>query len=455
MHTATIYVRNSKAIGAANVSQAKMVSDCQAFADSHGLYVGDRVHIDNGKSGSIRDRPEFVKWLQDGRAGHVMITWHSDRLTREGVNAAGMVLDVIEGKDPVTGAVTGNPVRLLTCNGLDSQSGADDSAFRLQFVIAAEFARSERARIIERNKSTAAALIAQGRVRGATPFGTRATADNLFEADPVEAPVIRRVAARLLAGESINSLTRWLTAEGYRTRRGNAFTRQSLLSTLASENVRRVVLDPETVASLDARKTSDAPKRKGGRPPRLLSKGIATCGNCGSSMTVTQGAYSCNRRRHGGDCTAMIRINAAAFDVYIESEYMARYGALEAYERREVTHGAATAAEAAKRLSEANAALTADLSTENLAAAQEAKRAHDAAKAAVTTSVEWVETGETFGHVWQAGSVETQREALQAVLTGPIVVRAGIPGPARWKGPVIAERVDVPWDELAREFPTL
>ena len=69
-----------------------------AGAASLGLEVYD-VHVDNGTSGAIRNRPEFLAWLADARKEHVgtLIASHSDRLTREGVNAAAMVLDVVEG----------------------------------------------------------------------------------------------------------------------------------------------------------------------------------------------------------------------------------------------------------------------------------------------------------------------------------------------------------------------
>src|SRR5690348_10382838 len=115
MSTASIYVRNSKAIGERNLSQAGMLDDCQALAEQLGLQVVAR-HVDNGKSGAIRDRPEFTAWLDDAREGRaeVLISWAGDRLTREGVNVAGAILDVVEGKDVATGAVVRDPVRFVS-----------------------------------------------------------------------------------------------------------------------------------------------------------------------------------------------------------------------------------------------------------------------------------------------------------------------------------------------------
>src|SRR4029079_17356583 len=99
-----------------------MSATCPGAPAALGLHVY-AVHVDNGKSGAIRNRPEFLAWLDDARKGHVgtLLGSHSDRLTREGVNAAAMVLDVVEGKDPTTGAVVRSPIRPATVYGLDPE----------------------------------------------------------------------------------------------------------------------------------------------------------------------------------------------------------------------------------------------------------------------------------------------------------------------------------------------
>ncbi len=54
------------------------------------------------------------------------------QLTREGVNVAALILDAVEGKDPVTGKVIRTPARLLDTKGLDSNG--DDTSFRLRLT---------------------------------------------------------------------------------------------------------------------------------------------------------------------------------------------------------------------------------------------------------------------------------------------------------------------------------
>ncbi|WP_132197142.1 recombinase family protein [Kribbella orskensis] len=62
-------------------------------------------HVDDGLTGALRNRPEFIAWLDDAREcrASTLIAWHVDRMTREGVNVAAAILDVAEGKDPETG----------------------------------------------------------------------------------------------------------------------------------------------------------------------------------------------------------------------------------------------------------------------------------------------------------------------------------------------------------------
>lgn len=215
--TASIYVRLSKQASDANMSLDGMLHDCRELARRHGLSVVDE-HVDNGLTGAVRDRPEFRAWLQDAVEGRAqtLIAWHADRLTREGINAAAMLLDVLEGKDSTTGRVVRPPVRLLDHSGLDSDHG--DDAFRLRFLIAAEVARAERARMVERAKAGRRRLREAARFPGGTPpFGYSITPANpgyRLAVDPQQAAQLREIAQRVLEGESVNSVVVRLNRQG-------------------------------------------------------------------------------------------------------------------------------------------------------------------------------------------------------------------------------------------------
>ncbi|GAA0627267.1 recombinase family protein [Kribbella sandramycini] len=163
---ASIYIRLSGAADEANTSREGMEEDARGVVANLGADVY-AVHYDDGISGSVRDRPEFLAWLDDARSGtaQILVPYHGDRITREGVNAAAMVLDVIEGKDPATGAVVRPPVRFVSVDdGLDSERDAE--SFRWRFVIAAEVGRAELHRIKQRALARRRRLRAKGRVQG-------------------------------------------------------------------------------------------------------------------------------------------------------------------------------------------------------------------------------------------------------------------------------------------------
>jgi len=192
---ASLYVRLSVAANGENMSLAGMTEDLRALCEREGF---DEValHVDNGLSGAVRDRPQFLAWLADAREGRadVLVTWHTDRLSREGLQVAAMLLDVVEGKDRDSGKVVHAPVRLFDSKGLDSREG---ESFRLRFVLQAEIARAERERMRDRNRAAYRRVRAAGRWSGATPYGYR-PADNpngpgkVLEIDPGRA---RSVAA--------------------------------------------------------------------------------------------------------------------------------------------------------------------------------------------------------------------------------------------------------------------
>lgn len=243
---ASIYVRLSREASDVNVSKDGMLADCRALAERLGLVVVAE-HTDNGKSGAIRDRPEFTAWLDDARDGRadVLLTFHTDRLTREGINAAALVLDVVEGKDPKTGAVVpGRAVRLVGVDGLDS---LDADSFRWRFVIAAEVARAERARIVSRNKARSARLKDAGRwAGGPVPYGCQVVQlDGGGKALGVrhdEAEVIREAAHRIMRGDTAYSVMSWINADGHLTRRGLRWSRPALVNTLTSDPTAEHVL---------------------------------------------------------------------------------------------------------------------------------------------------------------------------------------------------------------------
>src|SRR4051794_40578829 len=238
-NTCSINVRLSKEARAENLSLEGMMADCERLAEEHGLRVVAR-HIDDGISGAVRNRPGFVAWLNDARECRVdhLIAWHVDRMTREGINVAGQILDTVEGKDPETGRQVRRPVRLLDTKGLDS--AGDETSFRFQFVIKAEVARAERERMRDRAKAARRRAILAGRWAGGgqTPYGFQVVdnpegAGKVLAHHPEEVATIIEATSRVLAGESLTSVCRWLNGpDGRPPRKAKEWSRRTLIQVL-------------------------------------------------------------------------------------------------------------------------------------------------------------------------------------------------------------------------------
>jgi DNA invertase Pin-like site-specific DNA recombinase len=449
MPSASLYVRLSREANRTNLSLGGMLDDVRALADRLGYDV-HATHVDNGVSGSIRDRPEFLAWLHDARSGAVdaLLTYHADRISREGINAGALVLDTVEGKDPVSGKVVRDPVRLVDCHGLDSD---DSDAFRWRFVIAAEVARSERERIRSRSLQRSRRLAEAGRWNGGAPgFGCRAVpnpdgAGKVIEPDPVTAPVLREAAERVLRGDSILSVAKWLNREGWKPARAAEWRRSSVRAALLSRAAREHVLD---LATADAvREIIEANVHPtGGRPARLLLHGLAACASCGRIMAPRSGrGYVCVAESSGELCPAPVSISSGPVDAYVEAEYLRTFGRLEYLEPHVVITGADDYDAAARALEAARAALLADPEAASLAAYSEARARFELAeKAPRSRERVLLASGRTLAQLWHESEIPDRTALLADVLAGPVVLSRR-PG-GRRGGPVDVERrTHVPW----------
>lgn len=456
---ASLYIRLSRRAGESNVSLKGMIAEGTAKLEAEGYDVVS-VHVDEGKSGAIRDRPEFLAWLAEDV--DCLGTYHADRLTREGINAAAMVLDRVEGKDSTTGQVVRPPVRLLSADGLDSR---DEDAFRWRFVIAAEVGRSELRRITERNLNTQRRLREAGRHRGGpAPYGTEIVVRDggkYLQVNEAEAAVLREAASRLLRGDSMRGTLRWLNTEGHRTRSGKQWARTSLVGSLRSGSSREHVFDLATVRAIEERLTRNGPPvRRGGRPSTwLLSGGMAQCGGCGGTMVTTSYMrrgesvmrYHCAAASYGRLCPSVVTIYAEPVDAEIERQFLEHYGATHALEIRITLTGAADLDAAERADEEARKALDADLTAENLAKAQEARARLEAAKSEPIQRVREIWPSEkTYGQMWSEADLPERNQMVAEALARPVVIkprpkdRTGLPT----RGIDLA-RLDIVWrDEI-------
>lgn len=464
------YVRLSNVANPENLSADGMAEDIRALAAAQGLTLTG-MYFDNGVSGAVRDRPDFIKWLDDARAGRVgnLLTMHGDRLTREGINAAALLLDVIEGKNPQTGKVERTPVRFMDCSGLDSR---DQSGFRWRFIIAAEVAREELQRITARNRATQARLLKTDRFRGGrVPYGYQVAilpeGGKTLVIDPDEAPFIREAMERILRGESLYSVTRWLNDSGSVPHNSKAWGMSSVRWVLVGHSVlgqqvhRGLVMrDDEGMpkvfwppimtadeqvrvrAALDGRQVNNGERHR--RHGKRMLSGWLQCATCGGPLALTRTRprgsartydfYRCNGRSNSGrNCQAQATIAADFAEEVVAERLLSSYGHVEIRQRVILTEGTNNAelAQVELALRDYTARMMEDLPEEEeddireKVSALKARRKALNAMPSVTERVE--STGETVGSMWVKGDVASQRNVLGALFGEKrIVIERGV-----------------------------
>lgn len=463
---ASLYARLSKQSDDSNLSLDGMVEDMRALCTREGLDPV-AIHLDDGRSGGFRDRDEYGKWLNDARTGfaEVLVPYHTDRLTREGLNVAAQILDVVEGKDPATGRQSHRAVRLVDCFGLDSNHG---DAFRFRFVIQAEVGRSERERIRQRNRDRDRRLRRAGRwAGGSIPFGYDAVPNpdgpgKVLVVNQAEALAVREAANALLRVDDPDNpsrVSRRMNHQGIKPRRAKQWSRKTLGQVLTSDAiVGRViehgqplkneegeyltpfppVLTPGQLAALRKVLAVKEPSaKKGGRHPARLLSGLLTCHSCMTGLRVdrrsagTNGpsiVYRCPRRGVGGVCDAPVTVSALTVEEHIEGRYLAAVGDMPFY--REVTTVTVVdelaAVEEDVKAALADLANNADAKTFAKLQSLQAKQRELEAMEPVRRT-ELVSTGVTMREHWAGLMVDDRRDLLDSAFD-ELIIKPGVRG---------------------------
>lgn len=291
---AAVYVRISMDREGAGLGVARQEQDCRALAERRGWSVTE-VYADNDVSAtSAKPRPEWQRLLADVRAGHVdaIVGWHIDRLTRKPRELED-VIDLHDKHGLKLATVTGE-VDLATPTG------------QMVARILASAARHEVAHKSERQRRQRlqAAQAGKPHVSGFRPFGYLS---DFVTPHPVEAPLVADAARRVLAGESLLSVTRSLNEAGATTTTGKPWTYTALRQVLKSARIsgrRETGLDKATktgeIVAVDCWPAIVSPeasdrlrtmltsrKRGAGSTTRKhLLSGVLTCGRCGASMAA-------------------------------------------------------------------------------------------------------------------------------------------------------------------------
>lgn len=278
------------------------------LADQHGHARGEEFVDESLSAYTSTPRPAFQRLIQQiaQLRESVIVVWHIDRLYRQ-PRELEQLLQLAESRRIRIDSVHGGTLDLSTHEG---------RMFARYLVAFAHYESAHKAARVARAHQQRAR---QGLWHGAAAYGYRAGG----RLEPWEATTVRRIVTDYLSGCSFAEIARRLNARGIPTpARSAAWHATTVRSILASDRLHRVrtvgeegdvvpgvwesIVSPEE--SELVRTLLLLPQRPNSRSSLSLLGGMATCAECGNTLSITYGGsgsrirrYIC-RRLHGRGC---------------------------------------------------------------------------------------------------------------------------------------------------------
>ena len=315
VRSAAVYTRISLDSDGQGAGVERQRRDCLALAEQLGWPVGD-VYEDNDVSAySGRRRPAYERLIADLESGarDAVIVYHLDRLTRRPLELEQFLAVIDRAGVRQVRFVSGN-ADVGTSDGL--------MVLRIQAAVAAQESATKSRRVIRKMQDNAEKGLPHG--MGTRPFG--------YEADGItirksEADVIRTLAARYLAGESLRSLAGWLEDEQIPSAAGGTWRTEQVRQVLIGgriaglrdyrgeasfEAVWPAIISRQDHDRIKARMESRAATGKRS-PRRYLLSGMCRCGKCAQPLySAARPDYRRYECRSGADFTGCGRLTIKA-----------------------------------------------------------------------------------------------------------------------------------------------
>lgn len=310
-----VYLRISEDRTGEEAGVERQRDDCLALCKRLGFDVSsDDIFMDNDISAYLKKkRPAFENLLKRVKLGPTrIVVWHVDRLYRRPRELEDLI-DLVEAHPIRIEAVMGGAFDLNTHEG---------RLMARQLVAIASYESGHKAdRIRRANKAKAE----RGEWHGPAKFGYGKGGVLI----PEEAAVVREMADRFLAGNTLRSITRWLNEESgvpapraHTGKTHGAWHETTVKSILASARISgqraydpampgwdppegRVILGPGNWEAIITPEETErirgilgAPDRRVGASSINLLSAIATCGKCGAGLVSgSQSTKNCKGER--------------------------------------------------------------------------------------------------------------------------------------------------------------
>jgi DNA invertase Pin-like site-specific DNA recombinase len=432
----------------AGLGVQRQIEDCERLARDRGLQIISTYSDNDISAYSGKRRPGYQQLLDDLRAGlvDVVITWHADRLHRSPRELEEWI-EVSEAHGVITLTVRAGELDLTTAAG------------RMVARMLGAAARHESEQKSERVSRARQQAAMQGRHHGKLGYGYRS--DGTI--DEAQALIVREVADRLLAGETLHSVATdlnsravpspggaaWRTGNmrvmvmrgalcGWREWRVGGRGRGS--GELVAEGDWPPILERVTTEQLRA--LLEDPSRRRGRVAKFLLSNILVCGRCGGRMNGSidgqSARYSCTAQPgldRCGRCTVVAepveRLVVEALLAVLAETRLARVGsaATQKAQARAVTEmdGARRRLEelaedyASDRISRSEWLAARRVAMERVEAAQGsfALPRHEAVLAEAPAN------RQELGRWWDEATLEKQRSIAKALIERVVVRPAG------------------------------
>lgn len=236
MTTTALYARISKDSTGEGLGVARQLAECKALARRLGWKVVAQYDDNDISAYSGKTRPGFEELLEAIESGAIeaLICWHNDRLYRS-MKDLERLIDIAEAARVQIRTVQGGDLDLSTSNG------------RMMARILGSVARQESEHKGERQK-----LANVQRAQAGDWHTTNRAFGYTLDGQPLEpeASAVRKAAVDVLAGKSIQSVTRQWNADGVKStlagqeRKKDGKVVKVLDGKWTSPNVRRLLINP-------------------------------------------------------------------------------------------------------------------------------------------------------------------------------------------------------------------